>query len=222
MAKKAHGDIERHRKHLAKASPKRIKRDAQLFRIEEDAFHAALPIACVSAEISVTSKKWREWAHPLEPASLDDLKNWFGTPNVAAEQQLSMAPLSATAPAQSTRIAHVDKRHLPTKSFQLQELEPEQVTAVRQLSTNLLFGYVPRDDLADRSVSVVVDHMLERAVQIEPHVFVGSDLVVCPDDKVVFDQLPALYFNNVLIYGNGEIQTKSHTKLQAQQIQHVD
>jgi hypothetical protein len=64
--------------------------------------------------------------------------------------------------------------------------------------------------------------MLWRTRATDPKIFVAPDLIVCPDDEIIFKNIPAMLFNNILVYGNGQITTGSHTKIHAHQIQHVD
>jgi len=52
-------------------------------------------------------------------------------------------------------------------------------------------------------------------------VFVGNDLIVCEDEEVEFNGYAAVYFNNVVVFGNGKINLGSNTKLHAYQIRHA-
>jgi hypothetical protein len=49
----------------------------------------------------------------------------------------------------------------------------------------------------------------------------AQDLIVCPDQVVYLRSFAALYFNNVIVYGNGQIFFGPGTKLHAYQIKHV-
>ena len=216
-----HGDIERHRKHLAEVSEEFITRQSERFRIPREALAEGLPVVCISAEISDKYAKWRRWVHPLDVRSLEDLKDWFGVTNESALKAMS-EKRSPEVPATLRRLARVDVRHVPEKSFEFGRLEPEQMSSVKQLATNLLYGFVDPEAASEPRTAAVIEYMIDRTRAADPKIFVCPDLIVCPDEVVEFQGLPSLLFNNVLIYGNGQIRTKSHTKLNANQIKHVD
>ena len=79
-----HGDIEPHRKYLANIAPDVRARRLRHYRLESATLEI-LPFICLSDIVTSKFPKWRRYMHPLDPISLDDLKNWFGIPNDAAE-----------------------------------------------------------------------------------------------------------------------------------------
>lgn len=217
-----YGYIERHKKYLAEVPCDVIRRRLEFFRLKEEVMDV-FPFICISDIISSKYARWRPWLHPLDPISLDDLKNWFGTPNEVALQQLNATRMLSEGGKLWCHLNRVNVRNLPKRrDFEFEVLDPEQKVAVKQMANNLLYGYVDPDESAKLPIAGVVDYMIEKARRANPQIFVIPDLIVCPDHKIEFQNIPAMLFNNILIYGNGEIITKSHTKIHAFQIRHVD
>jgi hypothetical protein len=215
------GDIERHRKHLAQVPPDVVKRRTEEFRLKPDAF-STLPLICVLGKIRPRSP-FLQWVHPMDPVTINDLKNWVGVPNTIAKREMHSGKLDARAfsrcgcggPKESTTMHLLPRK----REFDFEKLEPEQRIAVRQMARQLLFGYVDMDAVKQPPLAGVVSYMLLRAARA-PFLIV-PDLIVCPDHVVTIEGFPAAVFNNILIYGNGEIALGNDMKLHAHQITHV-
>ena len=215
-------DVEQHKKYLAAVPRDVVQRRLEFFRLKEDVMND-LPLNCIDDTISDKYAIWNKWVHPLDPISLDDLKNWFGTPNEVARKQLNATSMLLEGGRLWGRLDRVSVRDLPMRrNYDFRELDPEQRIAVKQMANNLFYGYVDPEEAAKPPISGVIDYMIERTKAVNPKIFVAPDLIVCPDKSVTFQNFPALLFNNVLVYGNGQIITKSHTKIDAFQIQHID
>jgi len=213
----AHGDIEKHRQHLANVSPETVRDRLQGFRLQPGVMDV-LPFVCKSFHVKSPFTEYIPWVHPLEPRSLDDLKNWFGVPNETAKQ-LESETRSITAGGKLwAGAARITPRALPTRHFEFESLDQEQRLAVRLTANNLLYGYVDPESASRRPLSGVIDYMIAASINYGVKIFVAPDLIVCPDDVVEFENVPALFFKNVLIYGTGQIVIKSKTKLHAVQI----
>lgn len=216
------GDIEPHMRYLATVPREVVRRRLEYFRLREEVMDVP-PIICLLGEISDKYAEWRPWLHPLDPVSLDDLKNWFGVPNEVARLQMSATRTLTDGGNVGGRLTRVRIRHLPMRrEYEFHALDAEQRVAVKDMATQLLYGYVDPDEVARPPIAGVVEYMLRRTKATNPRIFVAPDLIVCPDDEIVFKNIPALLFNNVLVYGNGQITTASHTKIHAHQIHHVD
>lgn len=221
--KQKHGDIEAHRKYLAVVPRETVRRRLQVFRLDDSAIEVA-PLVCVNLEIRPDDEIWREYLHPLDPVSIDDLKNWFGTPNeVARKQMVTSRGFDAQgrmtgSPVKRVRVAD----DLPKGKINFAKLAQPQRLAVKQTMNNILYGYVDPEQAKRGSYAAVIDYMVSRAKALRPKVFVAPDLIVCPDDNVVFNGIGTLYFNNILIYGSGQITVNGGAKIQAQQIRHID
>ncbi len=202
-------DLGPHRKHLVERSPEWFRRKLEMFRLSPDVMDA-LPLVCIGDIVGIKFAKWREWIHPLDPVSLDDLKNWFGTPNEIARRQGNVV-----------RLSMMPTRPLPRRSFELDRIDAEQRAAVLTTARELLYGYVDPADAEKAEIRSVVDYMLGRARRAGVSILAAPELIVCPDDEVVFANLSALLFTNILIYGNGTVTVRGHTSIHAQQLRHV-
>lgn len=215
-----HGDIEAHRKYLAQVPRDEVQRRLEVFHLKEEVMEQ-LPIVCQSFEVRPDDEVYQPWLHPLDPISLDDVKNWYGVPNETARFQANAVRERTGGDRHWGRMKPVDHVHLPaTRRFDFGSLEPVQQAAVRQMATNLLYGYVDPDEARRLPYAAVIEYMIDRARGLTA--FVCPDLVVCPDDVVVLKSIPVAIFNNILIYDTGEIVTKHHTAIHAFQLQHVD
>lgn len=214
--------LEQHKKHLRPVSSADISARRKYYRLRPE-MREALPLICRSTTVGIADRHWREFIHPLDIVSFDDVKNWFGIPNHLARRKLSdLRPAADGAPA-AGGLSKVNKRLLPDKrGFSFEKLDGPQRAAVRQMSLNLLYSRVSDSELRDKKISAVAEHMLQAAKVREPMVLSIPDLVVCPDDEVVFDRISLLLFNNVVIYGSGRITTIGHTKIHALNLTHVD
>lgn len=215
------GEIEKHRKHLAVVSKDVVKRRMERFRLA-DVTLEPLPFICQSFTVKPPFVEYRKWLHPLDPVSLDDLKNWFGVPNELARRMNQETRFIGESGALWSRASRITPKALPAqKNWKFGKLDNEQRQAVRMMSRNLLYGYVPPESQSEPAIAGVVDYLLSSVKKLNLQIFAAPDLIVCPDDVVEFHGVPALYFNNILIYGNGKIKTNSTTSIHAVQIKHV-
>jgi len=215
-------DIRSHEQYLAKIPREVTKRRAAKYRLDEAVFNTRLPIIC-NEVFSVVPTEQKEFMHPLEPRSLFDLKNWFGVPNELARSRVSGVRSISGDQQVRDQFTRVNYPELPKKKdFEFGKLEPRQQSVVTQAAKNLLSSYVDEDELKRPEILGVVNYMLERVTKSVPQIFVAPDLIVCPDDKVIFNNIPTVMFNNILIYGSGEIVTKSPLSIDAYQIRHIN
>jgi len=215
-------ELASHEKYLAKVPREVTRRQLRAYRLS-DSVMDVVSIVCIADEISNKFAKWRDFIHPLDPVSLDDLKNWFGVPNEAARRQLNETRTMSANGQMWGRLTRVRVKNLPTqRNFDFTRLDSEQRLAVRQMANNLLYGYVDAEEARRPQTAAVISYMLDQSRALHPKVFVAPNLIVCPDDHIVFDHIPVLYFNNILVYGEGQITTRGHTKIDAVQIRHVD
>jgi hypothetical protein len=212
---------DKHEEHLAVVSPDVVKRKMAFFRLDKYEFEA-LPFKCKSFSVRPGLVEYRKWLHPLDPISLEDMKNWFGVPNELAKRQLQETRKVEVDSRLLSRATHTMPTGLPKRiEWDFKDLSGEQRTAVRQMSRNLLYGYVSPEVEKDPPVAGVIRHMLSTAKHRKLHIFAAPDLVICPDEVVEFQGVPTLYFNNILIYGNGKLKTRSTTAIHAVQIKHI-
>lgn len=214
--------IENHKEHLTTFSAEIVQKKLESFRLK-DIEMVELPFKCRSFEIKPPfDKELQRWIHPLAPISLDDLKNWFGLPNEMALNLRKMAPgVSHDGRLRSNYIPIIPRALPSKKEWKYFELDTEEQRAVMQMSKNLLYGYVEPKSLETASVKGVVDFMLDLAKKRGTYIFTAPDLVICPDETVVFSNMAALYFNNILIYGNGRLKTRGNTTIHALQIKRI-
>jgi len=211
-----------HKEHLATFPAKVTQKKLEYFRLK-DIEMVELPFKCRSFEIKPPfNKEIQRWVHPLDPISLDDLKNWFGLPNETAQSLRKTAPAVSHDGRLWLKQIQITPRALPSKQvWKYAELDPEEQRAVMLMSKNLLYGYVDPESLETPSVKGVVDFMLDMAKKKGTYIFTAPDLVICPDETVTFNNMAALYFNNILIYGNGTLKTRGNTTIHALQIKRV-
>jgi hypothetical protein len=214
--------IEGYRDHLMEVPRDWLLRRLEMFRLSKDVMDVP-PIVCLDEEISNKYAKWRDWIHPLDPISLDDLKNWFGVSNdVALRQQVESVPAPPDATTLGGKYSRVEPQRLPKRSFNFEGLDEVERADVLQTANKLLFGYVDPEEAKRPEILAVIEYMLERARRSGVTILVAPNLIVCPDHEVILSNLPAMMFSNILIYGNGQITTKSHTSIHAYQIQHIN
>jgi hypothetical protein len=215
-------DIKPHEKYLAKVPREVLRKRLAVFRLKEEVMDV-LPFICRKITVKAPFTEYRQWLHPLDPISLDDLKNWFGVPNETAGYLLSKTPTVSSKSRLSFNFSESLPRALPMMHhYEFESLDQEQRLAVQQTANSLLYGYVDPKQASQPAVSGVVNYMISAARKLKVAVFVTPDLIVCPDDVVEFENVPLLFFNNILVYGNGQIVTKSKTKIHSFQIRHVD
>lgn len=214
-------DIKKHEKHLAVVSPDVVKRNLEFFRLK-DVIMEMLPIICLSFSAKPPFAEYRKWLHPLYPQSLDDLKNWFGVPNEVAKGLLKESRIICNECKPWSGATQITPKALPQKAgWDFSKLDNKQRLAVRQMSNKLLYGYVSPESQKTASTEGVVNYMLAMAKLKAVQIFVAPDLIICPDEVVEFNNVSALYFNNILIYGNGKLKTKGNTSIHAVQIKRV-
>lgn len=214
------GDIEPHRRFLAEVPEEVTARRLEKYRLDPQVVSEALPIICTLKRLQPEVEGHR-WVHPLVAQSLDDLKNWAGVPNEVALKNLeARSPLSGCGRSCSL-IDEVALHALPKKkSFDFERLDAVERRAVRQTANNLLYGYADPEEMRRDPYRGVVDFMLARAKNL--WIAVIPDLVVCPDERIEFAGFTTLYFNNVLVYGSGEIAPGNQVKIDAHQIRHIN
>jgi hypothetical protein len=179
--------------------------------------------------------------HLISAKSLDHLKELAGIPNgtILAAQRIApgtassfslshsfegegLSALAAHATICGSRMAprSVEFRHLPvTDRIVWEQLSSDQRTAVQNQAYNLVFGYADAVAIKQRPISTVVDHVLQRARRLP--VFTAKDLIVCDEEQVVFSGFSALWFDNVIIEGSGQITLGQYTKLHSYNIKRV-
>lgn len=214
-------NIRKHEQHLAVVSPDVVKRNLESFRLK-DVRMEELPFKCKSFIVEPPFTQYKKWLHPLDPRSLDDLKNWFGVPNESAKGVLKDSRVICNECKPWSGATHITPKALPKKAgWDFSRLDNEQRLAVRQMSKKLLYGYVSPESQKTASIEGVVNYMLALAKLKKIQIFVAPDLIICPDEVVKFNNVSALYFNNILIYGNGKLITKGNTSIHAVQIKRV-
>lgn len=210
-----------HKEHLAVVPPEYIKRKMEFFR-QPNFNLEPLPFICQSFVVRSPFREFNKWVRPLDIVSLFDLKNWFGVPNEVAK---STSRITNVVTADG-KIWSGTKQFLPRalpqkKDWDFKSLDTAQRLNVREISNNLLYGYVSPESLKAPAIEGVVNNMVKSAKALKVNLFAGPDLIVCPNTTVEFSNVPVLYFNNILIYGNGKIKTSSTTKIHAYQIKRV-
>ncbi len=208
-------DIERHRKYLEKAPKKFVEDKMKDFGLKADVLQVDSLVCRGRLDIKPRDREFEEHVNRLGPHSLEELKRWLGIPDdVYLQRQNKTLEWIARLP--SIHMLPMDELR-----FKFESLDNEQRSAVFQWARFLLYG--PTYDVSDKldrpPWSGVINYMLERAKKID--LFVAPDLIVCRGDVVTFDNFPMLYFNNVLVYGNGRIRMGNNVRLHAYSIRHV-
>lgn len=208
-----------HSKYLLQPNDKELETKLRLFRVPLSELYPMPPI-CGFKEIGPVildpEKQFdphvgeiNKYIHALAPESLDDLKELVGIPNRVVEKRAS-----------SVWPREVRLHHLPVRNgFSFESLDQEQRTAVLDMAHNLLYGYADEELISKPPLSGVVEFMLKRAIGTA--FFLACDLIVCPDKTIEFKNFSLLYFNNVLVYGSGQVKLGNSTKLHAFQVIHV-
>ena len=207
-----------HEKYLLKPPLEALRTRLKVFGVDESELQP-LPLICnlkIRQVVLTPRRKFdptigeiETYVRYLSPRSLGELKELVGVPNRVMKNNTSCA-------GRRDLCMH----HLPgQKDFSFQTLDPEQRIAVRDAAHNLLYGYVDEDRASRGPLKAVSDYMLEVSQNLG--VFVAQDLIVCPGHTIQFQNFAALYFNNVLVFGTGQIKLGNHTKLHAHQVIHV-
>src|SRR6185295_10402172 len=137
-----HGSLEQHKKYLATVPPEVLLQRLRVFRLDP-AVMSVPSLICISDIIQAPFAKYRQWVHPLEPRTLDDLKNWFGVPNEIAKRMSSEACTLSVGGELGCGLAHELPRALPMMHrYDFQSLDHKQKAAVQQTAEALLYGYV--------------------------------------------------------------------------------
>ena len=91
---------------------------------------------------------------------------------------------------------------------------------VRDTALHMLLGPTDSIESLEKTAhSDVLRYMLQEADGMP--VLVGKDLIVRNGEVKTITQTGTVVFNNVIIYGSGEIKFESSIKLVAQSIQHL-
>ena len=139
--------------------------------------------------------------------SLDDLRRLWGVPvDVANRSNYDV-------------IEYRDTSTVPD-SFTFTDLDADTRSLVRDTAIHMLIG--PTDSLESLNKTShpgIVKYMLEESDGMP--VLVGKDLIVKDGEVKTITQTGTVVFNNVIVYGNGEIKFESSVKLVAQSIQHL-
>lgn len=211
----------KHKEHLAVVPRDVVKRNLEGFRLKEIELQV-LPFDCLSFSIKPPFEEYGQWLHPLIPKSLDDLKNWFGIPNRVAKTMVKEPRVLCPNGKLWSRTTQITPKALPKKpDWNFDKLEREEQLAVHEMSMNLLYGYVSPESQKTSTIERLVKFMIITALNKEVQIFMAPDLIICPNEVVEIHNVSTLYFNNILIYGNGVLKTKGDTKIHAVQIKHV-
>jgi hypothetical protein len=147
----------------------------------------------------------------VTPRDIGTLKELAGTP-----QRAFVKPARPIAPVPVPEPVTRGLEALPAKVTSITKLAGDQRLAFFHTANQLLHGPADEQVLARAGYAQVAAGMLKVAAKLP--VFVAPDLVVCAGQHVTFAGYGALYFNNVLIQGDGQITLGNHTKLHAYQI----
>lgn len=216
--KRVAGDVEGHRKLLAVVPAEAQKQRLEALRLKEEVLRQPWLI-CPPEPLHPNARLARPYLHPLDIRSLDDLKAWVGIPNHVAQERAKSTVLHPCGGCWGP-VADVNLSHLPRiKSFQFSKLDLPQRETVHQVARNLLFGYVDKEEARKVPIVGVVDYLIERARGWVSLVI--PDLIICPGQRVELSGFPAAFFNNILIYGSGELALRGQIKVHAYQIRRV-
>ncbi|HEY8704309.1 MAG TPA: hypothetical protein VIL98_06120 [Gaiellaceae bacterium] len=212
--------LAKHAKHLVEPPPDFLQEKLKLFNTTPAEFNKLDPVLICALRKGVlihpkqaTPKLIDIVSHTkrVTPETLDELKEIAGIPNRAYAKTQRQLPMLNALDARTVA-------KLPAK-LTVSKLAPELKATFFQLSHDLLQGPTDARLLARAGYKQAVATMLRSAQNLP--VFVAPDLIVCDGDSVTFGGYAAVYFNNVLVYGTGQIHLGNHTKLHAYQIKHV-
>ena len=154
----------------------------------------------------------REFIRPITCDSLRKLKALVGTPNEVVARERKMQT--------STLMRKVQMQHLPAEArFKFTVLDAPGRIALHDMAHNLLHGYVEEERMQRQPYKTVVDYMIGKAKDLPT--FVAQELIVCPGETVYFNGFAAMFFVNVIVYGDGQIKMANNSKLHAYHIKHV-
>lgn len=165
----------------------------------------------------------------VKVTSLAQLKALAGVPAPRRDEKVAAGKVSAEREPKSARgvcgcrtsvnTRPVALHAVPTERFQYDKLRDEQREAVNNLAFNMLYGDVDDAVVSRAPYAAVAEWVLGRVASLPT--FVGTDLLVCPDEHVVFSGFATVTFDNVVVVGNGRITLGPSTKLFAHQIKRV-
>jgi hypothetical protein len=229
QAAKDHGarhdeSLRNYREHFVEPPPEFVRKRLQTFDAEPAMISELLAIIICGVDrwVKVHPKfKFDPSIYEIDPyvryvnvRSLDHLKALAGVPNEVHEYARKYYGECVCATKRE-----VAWQHLPPPGFRFDRLDSAERTAVHDLSFNLLHGHADEAMVSKPPYKSIADYLLQRAKVLPT--FVGNDLLVCPDQTVQFSGFAAVYFNNVVVVGNGRIFLGAHTKLHAYQIKHL-
>ncbi len=214
--------LAKHRRYLLEPPEAFVKEKLALFGLSPSALDD-LPPLVVAGRRGVVTIHSRAGAKPkvvdvkrhtrtVKPKSLDHLKELVGVPNRAFRDRKARS---------GVRLQQVDM-HAVTKlprSVSFAKLSGEHSDAAVAVAHNLLYGPTDATLLARPGYTAISKAALAAASKLT--VFLAPDLVVAAGQTVSFSAYGVLYFNNVLVYGNGTIRLGANTKLHAYQVRHV-
>jgi hypothetical protein len=216
--------VKDYKQHIMKADLKKLASKLRLFGYGSVEELPTLPLICrlkKQGPIILHPKhkfdphigEIREFVRPITPDSLHTLKALVGVPNEVALKEQRRVQTGAY-------MRKVQIQDLPVESkLRFRSLDFQARTAVTDMAHNLLHGYADDDRIKRQPYKAVVDYMLERAKDLPT--FTAKELIVCPGETIFFDGFAAMFFVNVIVYGNGQIKVSNNAKLHAYQIKHV-
>ena len=160
---------------------------------------------------SFDDPQWKKYYFKVTPKNLDHLKILAGVPNATARKVIESK--------NHLNLKAVEYNELPMEaSFKFESLPINSKMAVINSAHNLLFGYVDPTAMHATPYAGIVNYMLNEAKDLT--VFAADDLIVKDGETRVFKDAATLAFNNVKIYGTGQIVIESQIKLIANSVQY--
>jgi hypothetical protein len=151
----------------------------------------------------------------VKTKSIDHLKQLVGIPNEVHE-----ISEKRKIPIEFINRFPIKKSDLPKENgFKYSTLKKESREAVRNMSMHIVHGHVDADMLKQMPYAPIAKYIMGKAKTMS--CLVGSDLLICPGESVIFQGYPVLCFNNVIIVGDGQINIGNNAKLHAYQIKNI-
>mgnify|MGYP001217497728 CR=1 FL=1 len=235
---RASASYKAHAGHFMKADPDWKRAQIGHLQVSESLFERLRWLAICGNDRTIRLDRVRRVAPPIpdfdshlvdvEVSSLAQLKALAGVPmpgrparsaDGSATGKSSSAGRGSCGCRSAVTSRPVALHAVPTERFQYEKLREDQREAVNNLAFNLLYGEVDDGVVARGPYAAVAEWVLERVKRLP--VFVGTDLLVCPDEHVVFSGFATVTFDNVVVVGNGRITLGPSTKLFAYQIKRV-
>jgi hypothetical protein len=225
--------LQRHRKHLQAPPDDFLAAKLDLLGVSQATFAKAPPLVVKGKKPARVHPKEgftptalgtiKRHTARLRPDSLATLKELAGVPERAFQPrpEVRQAARRRARPVAPEPIRAVDDEVIArlspgTKFAKVPRAEQE---VVWNAGYNLLHGAADEATLARPGYTAVAEIMLELAQRLS--LFFAQDLVVESGASVQFDTYGVLYFNNVLVYGSGEIRLADNAKLHAYAITHL-